>query len=90
MKSDYTPDTNHVKQAYLQHRYYADPRWRYSTAGRLEFDRWLEEHDRQVAEAVWDEGFSTGVLSESESLSDLEYEYGDYFDMTNPYRKESE
>ena len=28
-----------------------------SEANRNRFDRWLAEHDREVAEKAWDEGF---------------------------------
>lgn len=51
------------------------------------FDEWLDEHDRHVAEGAWDEGFGSGELSNSEHLSEMEYEYGDYVDLSNPYRK---
>lgn len=43
-----------------------------------EFNRWLVEHDRQVAEKAWDEAFEEA----KESVWSLESEYA----PVNPYR----
>lgn len=44
------------------------------------FDRWLAEHDRQVAERVWDETYSV-------ALSDISENAGVTY---NPYRQGEE
>lgn len=46
---DFTPTTEDVRLI-----------WIVSQTGctaRAEFDRWLAEHDREVAEKAWDEGY---------------------------------
>ena len=47
------PTTDQVRLDYV-HAYPSTPEGR-EIAG-AEFDRWLAEHDRQVAERAWDEG----------------------------------
>ena len=53
--SNYTPTTEDVREAYgwSGHDSYIELN---RISRREEFDRWLAEHDRQVAERAWDEG----------------------------------
>lgn len=60
MKTNYTPTTEEVKGAYHKHRYYSDPRFRYSLGSLEEFDRWLAELIRKEREEAWVEGFDRG------------------------------
>lgn len=69
--SDYTPSTDEVRLVSTQ----LDDVMMVST-----FDRWLAEHDRQVAEAAWDEGFCAALDAE---IDDRGYGKPQY--MENPY-----
>ena len=61
--SEYTPTTAMVRDSYAPHRavflrgkgWYPD-REASEEEAAAEFDRWLFEHDSQVAERAWDEG----------------------------------
>lgn len=81
--SEYTPDTEEVRQRYV------DARYQYSQ-GRLqrtldEFDRWLSELIRKEREEAWDEGSEDGVWnSEHEGM----IQRGIRERVENPYRKE--
>lgn len=56
--TDYTPTTEEVRINYIgtTAELAADVPWQEHRPA--EFDRWLEEHDRQVAEKAHDEGFT--------------------------------
>ena len=57
MTSDYTPTTDEVREAWLTAEY-EERDWSTSDDDlRAEFDRWLAEHDRKVAERAWYEGW---------------------------------
>lgn len=72
--SDYTPSTRAVRRAYVSGRVHRKEQM--PMAAKAAFDRWLAEHDRQVAEAAWDECYN---------------EMHDRFPYpNNPHRKESE
>jgi len=67
MSDDYTPTTEDVRDAYREqsdgcdfpkHQDYID--YKASGGGEGEFDRWLAEHDRQVAERAWEKGAIAG------------------------------
>lgn len=53
---EYTPTTDEVRRAWTD--------WHDLTGAnsRAAFDRWLAEHDRQVAEQAWDEAVNASVL----------------------------
>ena len=51
MSDDYTPTTEEVETHWADVGFAGD---------RASFRRWLADHDRQVAEKAWDEGFSAG------------------------------
>ena len=85
--SEYTPTTALVRDSYAPHRavflrgksWYPD-REASEEEAAAEFDRWLVEHDRVVAERAWDEAIRhqqkyVGVGNRSPH---------------NPYRKEQE
>lgn len=79
--SEYTPTTERVRLRWLEaYEYERDMpgkiRERYADEVLAQYDRWLAEHDRQVAERAWDEGYG----------SDEEC----HTPRRNPYRKEQE
>lgn len=49
-----------------------------------EFNRWLEQHDREVAERAWDEGYRTCNQVWIET-ADIVTPDEDRVDPTNPY-----
>lgn len=57
-----------------------DTEWEYG-------DRWLAEHDRQVAERAWDEGFTRGFYAGQSYPDGTDASEPD---IDNPYRKEQE
>lgn len=64
--TDYTPTTHDVRERY---RYFdGGP----SPEDGPEFDRWLEEHDRQVAAAAYEKGWDDGY-KEGEGYEIAEY-----------------
>ena len=79
--TEYTPTTEEVRGEYvgldtLDRGYLAE----------AEFDRWLVEHDRQVSEKAWDEGWREHYL-------ELAHQRADRFHpitKANPYRKAGE
>ena len=71
--SDYTPNTGIVKAAYMVHMS-GHERIEHKDAA-TEFDRWIAEHDRQIAETAWEEGATTAY-----------YYAPDGYPETNPYR----
>lgn len=48
-----------------------------------DFDCWLAEHDRLVAERAWDEGFDSGHYMSADESRDCDC-------RDNPYRNEQE
>lgn len=89
MGSEYTPDTEEVREDFTCAVFEGIPsrgaiedanfEWNRRAA---QFDRWLAEHDRQVAEVAWDEGFLLSTRnSPTQPHPMLE---------RNPHRKESE
>ncbi|MBN6777416.1 hypothetical protein JRG19_02475 [Pseudoclavibacter alba] len=48
------------------------------------FDRWLAEHDRQVASRAWDEGFDAGEQDAWDAADRPDHECA-----RNPYREET-
>lgn len=71
--TEYTPTTETVRYAYAAHKaHYGGERGYQKQA--TEFDRWLAERDRQVAERAWERGW----LDEPYKRID-----------ENPYRKEA-
>ena len=61
MADEYTPTTERVRQRWLEaYEYERDMpgkiREKYPDEVLAQFDRWLVEHERQVAERAWDEG----------------------------------
>ena len=71
--TDYIPSTESVR----------DHATEYNGLGMDEedFDRWLVEHDRQVAEKAWHEGRSGG-LYDGRARNNVTF-----LDRLNPYRK---
>lgn len=54
MSVEYTPDTDHVRDIYVQGRsllsFYSEGRLAEDMRNGAAFDRWLAQHDREVAE----------------------------------------
>ena len=73
----YTPATEEVRAVYNQDEF-GNPAGLNDPCP--EFDRWLAEHDRQVAEKAWDDGLADG----RDRWMDAR-EFGDK--PVNPYRK---
>lgn len=77
--SDYTPTTEDMRDAY-------ERMWRSDWVEKRgpEFDRWLVEHDRQIAARAWHEGW----------MHDADYmnTWGQFcpHEKCNPYREETE
>lgn len=84
MTSDYTPTTEDVREDFALP--WSPDQIGDRTARVAAFDRWLSEHDRQVAERAWDQGQKAGLLR-----ADFEYGAIGYQHVRgNPYRKEQE
>ena len=77
--SNYTPTTKSVRDCYLYGQENADGTFIKSQRGHeAEFDRWLEQHDREVAELAWDK-----------AVESIQYEDGSPVEIVyvrNPYR----
>ena len=84
--SDYTPDTEAVRNAYragAEPVFTGDGRrtdYRTQTVMVLEFERWLAE----VKAAAWDEGYGAGVIDQTLWQEDGIADHG----ARNPYRSE--
>ncbi|UXO93877.1 hypothetical protein Pan2_58 [Pseudanabaena phage Pan2] len=89
--TEYTPTTEEVREAFVSHGESAwfptadsYDEWKDAGGAEGEFDRWLAERDRQVAERAWDEGarhvYEGGKCSFARDGDPCPY---------NPYRKES-
>ena len=76
--SDYTPTTGIVKAAYMVHMNHHENIEHED--GAAEFDRWLAEHDRQIAAEAWDEGY--------EDRRDDEHEHRPGRKYANPYKEQ--
>lgn len=61
MSEPYTPTAREVRAAFGA--IFIESRREQAYA---EFDAWLSEHDRQVAERAWDSGFSAGQAWEGD------------------------
>lgn len=70
--TDYTPTTDEVRINYIgtTAELAADTPWREHRPA--EFDRWLEEHDRQVAASAYEKGWDDGY-KEGEGYEIAEY-----------------
>lgn len=80
--TDFTPSTAQVRDTYVRAMRNAF----IASAGehREEFDRWIADHDRAVAEKAWAEGFDTGERDVHEHVT---------FDepcIPNPYRRQEQ
>ena len=71
----YTPETGHVKRAYVV-------AVGMPTLSEAQFTRWLTEHDRQVAEKAWDEGKEAEGEAHAQDNG-----YGNVEHPKNPYQK---
>ena len=69
--TDYTPTTEEVRSDYCLLADVSRPR-------QLQFDRWLEEHDRQIAEKAYEEGAFRSEPCKCRDCIGL---------LHNPYRK---
>lgn len=52
--------------------------------GRVAYQAWLKEHDRQIAEKAWEEGYIQAVKNMNPMPGEESPEY-----TPNPYRKEN-
>lgn len=75
--SDYTPTTEEVRDTY-EGVYACGCCAMPDEESLAQFDRWLAEHGRQVAEKAWDEG----ALAQEYWITNPNYEVEE-----NPYRK---
>ena len=84
--SEYTPTTGDIKLAWAVE---VDEIGHAAVVPDLvvQFDRWLVEHDRVVAERAWDEGFSRGFYAGQSYPDGADASEPD---IDNPYRKEQE
>ena len=64
------------------HGYITD---RWANSRQPEFDRWLAEHDREVAEKAWDEGAIFGIRNQHGTV---DVYIRDAIERRNPYREE--
>lgn len=81
--SDYMPLTGIVKAAYVVHmNHYENIEHK---VGVAEFDTWLAEHDRQIAEAAWSEGYQAGVHDERIAAG---WDYPATPGRANPYKEQ--
>ena len=80
--SEYTPTTYEVRDAYAMTDEGLDFK-RVAQERREAFDRWLAEHDRQVAERAW-----AACVDHLEATLGGEMKRAAHAD--NPYRKEQE
>lgn len=77
--TDYTPPTDIIRIDWVSYRTAGSTMSR--TEAEAQFNRWLAEHDRQIAEAAYNEGARTGWMNGSGTLADV-YKH-------NPYEKET-
>ncbi|MCT2042626.1 hypothetical protein M3D15_04660 [Pseudoclavibacter alba] len=57
--SEWTPSTWYVREQFACG---SDGDYRNEEEMRAAFDRWLAEHDREVAAEAWDEGYRAGRI----------------------------
>ena len=74
--TDYTPKDYEIRDAWQEFAFKDDG------SHQDEFDRWLEEHDRQVSEDAWQEGRSYGMYDARAK------NYVAFSDRPNPHRKD--
>ena len=81
--SEYIPTTEEVREgfgeAFVGDGSMVDPD-DVRRENKIEFDRWLAEHDRQVAERVWREAYYTGKRDYAGSIMG-----GSSMSTDNPY-----
>ena len=80
----FTPSTELVRGAYIE---LSSLSWYGNIShedARMQFDRWLTEHDRQIAERAWNEGFDSGFYDGQVHPTNDACETV----IQNPYRKE--
>ena len=92
--SEYTPTTWRVRQRWLEaYEYERDMpgkiREKYPDEVLAQFDRWLTEHDRLVAERAWEEGARWAAVEFGRDAFVDESRVG-LVPSDNPYRKEQE
>lgn len=81
--SDYMPLTGIVKAAYVGHMNNIE-NLKHEDAAE-EFDRWIAEHDRQVAAEAWNEGYQAGVHDERIAAG---WDYPATPGRANPYKEQ--
>jgi hypothetical protein len=87
---EYTPTTEEVRREYAPSGVPSriepgDYGWDEGILkGEAEFDRWLADHDKEVAAHAWDEGRAQGIEDVDTSG------YGGIADTPNPHRSGSE
>lgn len=88
--TEYTLTTEHLQELYTHSRYFFGNVNSVLIAG-LEFESWLAERDRQVAERAWDEGRRAQIAHVDEWVAAQipNSVDGGYLPLVNPYRKEA-
>lgn len=80
MADDYTPTTEYVRSEFVDRVEHWELVWSEMEDEKLdaaaEFDRWLTEHNRQVAEVAWDR-----AMEDRDGFPGVS-------GLTNPYSKE--
>lgn len=76
--TDYTPTTLQIETCFLT----SAGHFTHPGSRKEQFDRWLAEHDRQVAEAAFDEGAD-------QVSSDVLFWHPQATGPYNPYRKDT-
>ena len=85
--SEYTPTTEDVREDFAFP--WSPDQIGDRTARVAAFDRWLSEHDRQVAERAWEEGARWAAVEFGRDAFVDESRVG-LVPSDNPYRKEQE
>lgn len=85
--TEYTPTTEEVRHRYGRDT--ADDVGMFEVKAHAEFDRWLAERDRQVAERAWAEGYRQGWGDRHDDFHAGYVPSGFEQDTLNPYRKEA-
>lgn len=72
--SDYTPTTDEVRGIYNER-----------VGNDIEFDRWLADHERKVAERAWLEGHAAGIDYQGDGWNSDAHDPA----LDNPYRADA-